>query len=97
MESVGGFFCCCAGRGCYRDAVGFDQGVESKRGSRFALAPCAMAAVDEERGGFHAVADFSARASAGERVDGGIDVGGGGRGHCEGKKVPKGVRFRVFF
>jgi hypothetical protein len=40
-----------------------DHGIERKRRSRFALAPSAMAAVNEQRRVHHAIAKRSTRAS----------------------------------
>src|SRR4051812_20410370 len=47
-----------------REALGFDQRVERKGGAGFALAPAAMAAVDEKRRALQPVADCAAVAAA---------------------------------
>src|SRR5262249_34949922 len=52
-------------------AIGFGHRVERERRTRLALAPAAVAAIDEERAALHAVADVLAVAAAFERFGGG--------------------------
>ena len=49
------------------DAIGFDHRIQRERGARLALAPAAMAAMDEQRRRLEAVTDVAAGARSGER------------------------------
>lgn len=51
------------------DAIGLDHGIQRKGCPAFALAPPAVAAVDEQWCGLHAIADVPAVAAALERED----------------------------
>ena len=67
-----------AGRGCEdyfritakeRNPTRLDHGIQGKRRAALALTPAAVAAMDEQRRGFHLVADLAAVTTAGERVN----------------------------